>query len=271
MCDSLSFVCYCCSYLFRKTIHTYIHTCMHACIHTYIFVGLILMLWHRETHINPQRNRQIIVDPAGIELTTSRLRQLRQLPVVQHVRFTPLKSRQKTQFQYMPVAARDNWQPVWNAQVSISTPVCVNFELRPGAGDIHICWFNFDALASVYDFAACHRLAPKDDAGVIVRFKDLQQRNTWLQNAKLLRSLKDNISISPDLPPILRPLKKELLHKRKNLTPNEKKGSIVRNLKQWPYVELKLINGPVIRPTAKPEDIVHSVLGFHPMVTFPEN
>ena len=31
--------------------------------------------------------------------------------------------------------------------VSIPTPVCVNFELRPGAGDIHICWFNFDALA----------------------------------------------------------------------------------------------------------------------------
>ena len=47
----------------------------------------------------------------------------------------------------MPEAALDNWQPVWNAQVSISTPVCVNFELRPGAGDIHICWFNFDALA----------------------------------------------------------------------------------------------------------------------------
>ena len=34
--------------------------------------------------------------------------------------------------------------------VSISTPVCVNFELRPGAGDIHICWFNFDALAQIY-------------------------------------------------------------------------------------------------------------------------
>ena len=47
----------------------------------------------------------------------------------------------------MPVAALDNWQPVWNALVSISTPVCVNFELRPGAGDIHICWFDFDALA----------------------------------------------------------------------------------------------------------------------------
>ena len=31
--------------------------------------------------------------------------------------------------------------------MSNSTPVCVNFELRPGAGDICICWFNFDALA----------------------------------------------------------------------------------------------------------------------------
>ena len=29
----------------------------------------------------------------------------------------------------MPGAALDNWQPVWNEQVSISTPVCVNFEL----------------------------------------------------------------------------------------------------------------------------------------------
>ena len=33
----------------------------------------------------------------------------------------------------MPEAALDNWQLVWNAQVSISTPVCVNFELHPGA------------------------------------------------------------------------------------------------------------------------------------------
>ena len=46
----------------------------------------------------------------------------------------------------MPEAALDNWQPVWNAKVSISTPVCVNFELRPGAGGIHIFWFGFDAV-----------------------------------------------------------------------------------------------------------------------------
>ena len=87
------------------------------------------------------------MDPAGIELTTSRLRQFRQLPVVQHVRFTPLKLRQKRNSNDMPEAALDNLQPVRNAQVSISTPVCVNFELRSGVGDKHICWFDFDALA----------------------------------------------------------------------------------------------------------------------------
>ena len=47
----------------------------------------------------------------------------------------------------MPEAALDNWQPVWNELVSISTHVCVNFELRTGVGDIHICWLKFDALA----------------------------------------------------------------------------------------------------------------------------
>ena len=30
---------------------------IHTYTHTYILVGFILMLWHRETHINPQRNR----------------------------------------------------------------------------------------------------------------------------------------------------------------------------------------------------------------------
>ena len=47
----------------------------------------------------------------------------------------------------MPEAALDNWQSVWNAQLSISKPVAVNFEPRHRAGDIHICWFDFYALA----------------------------------------------------------------------------------------------------------------------------
>ena len=55
---------------------TFIHIC-----------GLILMLWQKETHLTHKKDRYIIVYRAGIELSTSRLRQHRQLPVVQHVRF----------------------------------------------------------------------------------------------------------------------------------------------------------------------------------------
>ena len=48
---------------------------IYICVYTYIFVGLICMLRHREMHINPQRNQQIMVDSAEIELVTSGLGQ----------------------------------------------------------------------------------------------------------------------------------------------------------------------------------------------------
>ena len=38
----------------------------------------------------------------------------------------------------MAEAVLDNWQPIWDAHVLISTPVCVNFELRLGAGEHRI-------------------------------------------------------------------------------------------------------------------------------------
>ena len=88
------------------------------------------------------------MDQAGIELTTSRLRQLRQLPVVQHVRFTPLKSRQKTQLQWRARGCTGQLTTCLECTWCQFQHLCVLiFELRPGAGDIHICWFNFDALA----------------------------------------------------------------------------------------------------------------------------
>ena len=40
----------------------------------------------------------------------------------------------------MANAAMDNWQPIWNAQVLISTPVCVYIELHPGNGNIYISY-----------------------------------------------------------------------------------------------------------------------------------
>ena len=118
--------------------------------------------------------------------------------------------------------------------------------------------------ASTSDFAACHRLAQKDNAGVIIRFRDLAQRNLWPSNAKNLRTMKDPVSISPDAPPVLRPLKSELLQKRKALPATTKKGARVKYLKQWPYVELTVPDSPTIRPNTSKESIVESVIGFKP-------
>ena len=122
--------------------------------------------------------------------------------------------------------------------------------------------------ASEKDFSACHRLNKRKDAGIIIRLQDLSRRNEWLDGAKKLRTHTEKISISPDLPPVLRPLKTELLQKRKDMSPEQKKKSYIKYLRQWPYVELTTAKGPSIRPSAPVETIVTSVLGFNPMFTF---
>ena len=120
------------------------------------------------------------------------------------------------------------------------------------------------------DFAACHRLSHKKDAGIILRFRDLSQRNKWLLGARKLTNLQDNISICPDLPPVPRPLKTELLQKRKSLPQEKKKNSHIKYWRQWPYVELTIPNSPKVRPSHQVSDIVSNVLGINPLCVFPE-
>ena len=62
------------------------------------------------------------MDQVGIELTTYRLKQRRQLPMVQHVRFVPQIFYRKYHPNGMAEAALENWKPVWNAHVLISIP-----------------------------------------------------------------------------------------------------------------------------------------------------
>ena len=118
------------------------------------------------------------------------------------------------------------------------------------------------ADADTADYAACHRLNRSPNAGIIMRFVDLAQRNKWLDGA---RNLKDDpankdISISPDLPNALRPLKTELLNKRKALPPAQKANSSLRYLRAWPYMELRIQNEPTIRPTASLMSVCSKVL-----------
>ena len=137
------------------------------------------------------------------------------------------------------------------------------------------CSVTLPAFSSIFnasdtDLAACHRLSKRADSGIIVRFKDLKQRNAWLSGAKNLKKHPDKISVSQDLPPVLRTLKTELLGKRKDLPPPQKSKSNLRYLKSWPYIELKTGTGNIIRPSATRESIAAAVIGFNPLLPVPE-
>ena len=120
--------------------------------------------------------------------------------------------------------------------------------------------------ASERDFAACHRLNQRNDAGIIARFTDLQHRDRWLLGARSLKNSDRRISISPDLPPVVRPLKKELLEKRRALPPEVKSKAHIRYLRQWPYVELSMgKDKDPIRPSSEPRTIVQSFLWATPL------
>jgi hypothetical protein len=114
--------------------------------------------------------------------------------------------------------------------------------------------------ADSHPFGACHRLAQKDNAGIIIRFTDLAHRNSWLMNARNLKNSASKVSLSPDLHPCLRPLKSDILKIRKNLPPGRKQLTTVKYLPSWPYVCLKERGKPAIHHRISKETIVNSYL-----------
>ena len=125
--------------------------------------------------------------------------------------------------------------------------------------------------SSVDDFSACHRLKQSANSGIIVRFKDLKKRNDWLASTKNLKGTDySEVSIGPDLPPALRPLKKELLNIRRQLPPQEKKKCNIRYLRSWPYVQLCREGQEPIRPTIPVAEIVTKALSIDPLLRITE-
>ena len=137
---------------------------------------------------------------------------------------------------------------------------CVEFArdvLRvPGASNAHI--------------SACHRLSRKEDAGIIVRFCDLAERDRWISGTKHLKNYTAaRISLCPDLPPVVRPLKDTLMMKRRDLPPEEKARSRVNYLPYWPFVELK-VGDTKHRPDTNISEVLTTILGFSPVFKITE-
>ena len=125
-------------------------------IKLWIFGGLIWMLWHMKNAYETTKQPRFIVGPAWMELTTSSLRQHRQLPVVQHVRFMPLKLCKIHNPNDMSEAALHNWQSVWNAynKTIYMHPMicCFNFKLNFDSKIFHkkhMAWLPTITLISI--------------------------------------------------------------------------------------------------------------------------
>ena len=124
--------------------------------------------------------------------------------------------------------------------------------------------------AATTDFSSCHRLSRQANSGIIIRFKDLHARNKWLSNAKKLKTHKESVSITPDLPPTLRGLKKELLDMSRQMPHAQKIKHHVRYIRQWPYVVLAGPGNKKIAPTISKDTIVKNVLGVSPLIDLKE-
>ena len=116
--------------------------------------------------------------------------------------------------------------------------------------------------AEAHQMAACHRLNQNKDAPVIARFVDLDHRNKWLSSAKNLKGSNENISITPDIPPVLRPLKIDILQQRKALPAAQKSTSTVKYLPRWPYISLSIKGQPTKYSSISQETIMKNYLGL---------
>ena len=125
----------------------------------------------------------------------------------------------------------------------------------------HLGLSKFDAENTT--MSACHRLSNKKDSGIILRFGDLSHRDKWLAGTRKLKDTAGNqkISVSTDLPPVIRPLKDELMLKRSKMDPELKLKTKLRYLPQFPFVELRAEGQNPIRPTKSLRDVTSEVLG----------
>ena len=122
--------------------------------------------------------------------------------------------------------------------------------------------------AEATGMSACHRLSNKKDAGIILRFTDLSQRDRWLAGTKHLRGHTKKISVSPDIPPVIRPHKDKLMQFRSQMTPDLKMKTRLRYLPAWPFVELRTEGQPPKRPDVTLRDITPDILGISHVYAF---
>ena len=117
-----------------------------------------------------------------------------------------------------------------------------------------------DAIS--HPMASCHRLSNEANSAIIAKFVNLDGRNTWLSCAKNLKGKCTSVSISPDLPPALRPLKIDIMKQRKELMTNDNIAAKVKYHPVWPYISLSTKGKPKILLRITKKNIISKYLGL---------
>ena len=110
--------------------------------------------------------------------------------------------------------------------------------------------------------SACHRLSNKKDAGIIIRFTDLAQKDTWLAGTQHLKGTDVKVTLTPDLPPVIRPLKDQLMLLRSKMPQSVKTKTRLRHIPEWPFVMLCTEGQRPVKPDATLREITPAVLGI---------
>lgn len=116
--------------------------------------------------------------------------------------------------------------------------------------------------------SACHRLRQEANAPLIIRFSDLDDRDRWLRNARNLRGHPDKVSITPDVSPAIRPMKKDILNQRRQLPQHIKQKATVKHLKSWPFFELVADGQRQAVPSMSKNDIMKTYTGVSHLMKF---
>ena len=92
----------------------------------------------------------------------------------------------------------------------------------------------------------------------------------WISGTKHLKNYSGKVSISPDLPPVIRPLKDELMETRAKLPTDIKQKSRLKFLTQWPFVELRIQGQSPKRPSSSLSSVTSKMLSIEPLLRLRE-
>lgn len=127
---------------------------------------------------------------------------------------------------------------------------------------------NYELFSTDYTplLTACHRLTNMPNAKIIAVFCNLDDKEYWIKNAKFLKDYnaahESRVSVSPSLPPAIKCLQEDLLKKRRELSPDEKRHCVIKYTPSWPYCFLKFsgVEKNPIYPNFTKAEIVKNII-----------